>query len=207
MNPVKAQTFALASMFQSARLIDQLANGHPINQAAFDCSMDSLFTLNANSIEDIYGHGDGLLVGLKTLLAYLGATDDKIERQMIYYVLSMIKLQQRLMQDVQLIDRIQQGLLAIDHQASDFELSQTARTHKIDGLYRQTISHLQPRIIVQGDQTHLSNSDTTSKVRSLLFAGIRAAVLWRQKGGKRWKLIFKRKQFIEQTERLLRLLG
>ncbi len=207
MNSLKEQTFALASMFQSARLINQLANGQPINQAAFDCSMDSLFTLNANSIEDIYGYGDGLLVGLKTLLAYLGGAGEKPERQMIYYVLSMTRLQRRLMKDAQLVDKIQQGLQAIEQQASDFELSQTARAHKIDGLYRQTISHLLPRIIVQGDQTHLSNSDTTSKVRTLLFAGIRAAVLWRQKGGNRWKLIFKRKQIMEQTEQLLRQLG
>jgi len=207
MKSTKEQIFALASMFQSARLIDQLANGRPINQAAFDCSMDSLFTLQAHSIEDIYGYGDGLLVGLKTLLAYLGGEGKKPQRQIIYYVLSMIKLQGRLTKDARLVDKIQQGLQSIEQQATDFELSQTARAHKIDGLYRQTISHLQPRIIVQGDQTHLGNSDTTSQVRTLLFAGIRAAVLWRQKGGNRWKLIFARKQIIQQVEQLLRKLA
>ena len=204
MNSIKDQTLALASMFQSARLINQLANGEAINQAAFDCSMDSLFTLDAESVEDIYGYGDGLMPGLKTLIAYLGGGDEKLQRQMVYYVLSMIKLQSRMMKNRALVEKIHHGLESIQQQVSDFELSQTARAHKIDGLYRDTISQLKPRIIVQGDQTHLSNSDTTSKVRTLLFAGIRAAVLWRQKGGNRWKLIFGRKQIIDQAEQLLR---
>ena len=47
------------------------------------------------------------------------------------------------------------------------------------------------------------DSDTTSKVRTLLFAGIRAAVLWRQKGGSRLKLLLSRKKYVEQAELVL----
>ena len=43
MSNFEDQTLALAGMFQSAILINQLAHGESINQAAFDCSLDSLF--------------------------------------------------------------------------------------------------------------------------------------------------------------------
>jgi high frequency lysogenization protein len=100
-------------------------------------------------------------------------------------------------------DKVQQGLVTIQKQSGDFELSTSARLHKIDGLYQETISHIKPRIMVQGEQVHLANPDTTSRIRSLLFAGIRAAVLWRQRGGSRWKLLFGRKKLVNQAEYFL----
>lgn len=196
-------TLALASMFQSAHLIDQLAHGKAVNPAAFDCSVDSLFYLDAESTEDIYGHGDGLIQGLKLIVDYLGGKQRNPQRQMAYYVLSMLKLERRLMKDLQMSDKVQQGLVMIQQQSGDFELSSGARLHKIDGLYQETISQIKPRIMVQGEQVHLANPDTTSRIRSLLFAGIRAAVLWRQRGGSRWKLLFGRKKLVRQAEQLL----
>jgi len=203
MTQLQDQTLALASMMQSAVLINQLANGESINQAAYDCSLDSLFTLKAQSTEDIFGYGDGLINGLKTLKSYMTGDSGAPDRQIAYYVLSMIKLEAKMMKDHDLVETIQSGFETIQQQASDFDLSQSAKAHKVDGLYQNTISNIKPRIIVQGDQAHLSHSDTTSKVRTLLFAGIRAAVLWRQKGGSRLKLLFSRKKYIEQAELLL----
>jgi len=197
------QTLALASMFQSAALIDQLANGKSINHAAFDCSLDSLFTMDAHSIEDIYGHGDGLIQGLKMLKSYFSGAEKNPNRLITYYILSMIKLEGRLRKDPALVTKIQNGFETIEQHANTYEMSQSGRVHKIDGLYQETISQLKPRIIVQGEQLHLSNSETTSRVRSLLFAGIRAAVLWRQRGGSRLKLIFSRKKYVAQAHQML----
>ena len=203
MTQLHDQTLALASMFQSATLINQLAHGTPINQAAFDCSLDSLFTLQAQSTQDIFGHGEGLIQGLKNLVDYLAGENKNPQRQIAYYVLSMIKLEGRLVKNEKLVAEIQQGFASIEKQSADFDLSQSARVHKIDGLYQQTISNLKPRIMVQGDQTHLSNGETTSKVRALLFAGIRAAVLWRQKGGSRLRLLISRKKYVQEASRIL----
>lgn len=202
MTELHDQTLALASMMQSAKLINQLANGESINQAAFDCSLDSLFTLNAQSTQDIFGYGEGLIPGLKTLKTYLGG-EGQPNRLIAYYVLSMIKLERRLTKNDAMVREIQQGFEDIQHHTETFEMSQSGRVHKIDGLYQKTISQIKPRIIVQGEQLHLSNSDTTSKVRTLLFCGIRAAVLWKQRGGSRLKLIFSRKKYVRQATQLL----
>lgn len=202
MSQLKDQTLALASMFQSAMLINQLAHGKEINAAAFDCSLDSLFTLEAGSTMDIYGHGEGLIPGLKTLSVYLGGekNPDKI---IAYYVLSIIKLADRMLGNDNMVNEIQRGLGDIQQQTDDFEMSQQGKLHKIDGLYQKTISNIKPRIIVQGEQTFLTRSDTTSKIRTLLFAGIRAAVLWKQRGGSRLKLVFARKKILFEANRLL----
>ena len=59
-----------------------------------------------------------------------------------------------------------------------------------------------PRIIVQGDQGYLSNPDNAARIRALLLAGIRAAVLWRQAGGTRWNLILGRNKLVAAARRL-----
>ncbi len=203
MSNLHHQTLALASMFQSANLINQMARGETINQAAFDCSCDSLFTLDASSVEDIFGPGDGLMLGLKALIAYLGGEEKNPDRTIAYYVLSMIKLESRLLKNSKMVDSVQKGLQDIQRQTHDFDMSPMARVHKIDGLYQETISQIKPRIMVQGDQHYLSNSDNTSKIRTLLFAGIRATVLWRQLGGSRLKLLFSRKKYVQQAREIL----
>lgn len=63
---------------------------------------------------------------------------------------------------------------------------------RLADIYSNTISQLCSRIMIKGDQAHLSNVDNAAKIRALLLAGIRAALLWRQAGGDRWKLIFSR---------------
>jgi len=197
------QTLAIASMIQSALLINQLAHGKPMNQAAFDCSVDSLFTLDAASSEDIYGHGEGLITGLRALDDYLSGKAHQPDREIAYYLMSMMKLERKLVKNGSMVDQVQQGLRTISQQTGDFEFSPMARVHQIDGLYQKTLSQIKPRIIVQGEQTYLSNPDTTGKIRALLFAGVRATVLWRQRGGSRLKLLFSRKKYLFEARRIL----
>ena len=203
MTQIQYQTLALASMFQSATLINQLAHGESINQASFDCSLDSLFTGDAKSTEEIFGYGDGLIQGLKTMSSYLGGEHSRPEKLIVYYVLTMIKVESRMLKNAEVVQQIQQGLSKIEQDAQDFEMSRASTIHKIDGLYQKTISQIKPRVMVQGDQTHLSVSETTSKIRTLLFSGIRASVLWRQLGGSRVKLIFTRKKYIHEAKQFL----
>jgi high frequency lysogenization protein len=69
--------------------------------------------------------------------------------------------------------------------------------------YKQTLSTLSFRIKVAGNPQILQNSHNANKVRALLLAGIRAAILWRQVGGRRWHLLFNRKRYIKDAQGLL----
>jgi high frequency lysogenization protein len=58
-------------------------------------------------------------------------------------------------------------------------------------------------VIVRGERSYLANLDNASRIRALLLAGIRAAVLWRQAGGNRWRLIVGRQALLRDVEALL----
>jgi high frequency lysogenization protein len=70
------------------------------------------------------------------------------------------------------------------------------------GCYQQTISTLQPRIMVHGEASLLADPDNQQRIRTLLLAAIRAAVLWRQCGGGRLTLLLRRKALLQSLERL-----
>jgi high frequency lysogenization protein len=75
---------------------------------------------------------------------------------------------------------------------------------KLGQLYKDTVSQLSPRIIINGEQQHLSNENNASRIRALLLAGLRSAILWRQCGGSRLSLLFNRKRYETETHLLLR---
>ena len=50
----------------------------------------------------------------------------------------------------------------------------------------------------------LNQSYTMNKIRALLLAGIRSAVLWRQLGGHRWQLFLMRHSMIESSKQWLK---
>lgn len=203
MTTIENQTLALAGIFQSAALIEQLATEGKLNQAAFDCSFDSLFTFEAPTALDVFGNLSGLSRGLNVLIQALGSNNQHPGKNVTYYALSMLKLSAKLKRDLNMAAQVQEKLQKTESLSRDFGLSRQSVISKIDGVYQSTISTMTPRIMVQGEQTYLSNSDNASKIRTLLLAGIRAAVLWYQLGGNQWKLVFSRKKYLLSANQLL----
>ena len=70
-------------------------------------------------------------------------------------------------------------------------------------IYSDIISPLGTPIQVAGNPEILKQSINQHKIRALLLAGIRSAVMWRQLGGKRRNIIFSRGKIIECAESLL----
>jgi high frequency lysogenization protein len=63
------------------------------------------------------------------------------------------------------------------------------------------------RIKVTGSAQHLQNPQNADIIRALLLSGIRAAFLWRQMGGRRWKLLLQRGKLLTASQNLSRDLG
>lgn len=196
MNRVENQVLALAGMFQAAVLVDELAFRGILDDAAFEASLESLFTFDAENPQQVFGGIARLERGFRALGAYLGGEISSGSRNIAYYVLSMMKLALRLTRDGELSKIVLERLRDIEYSGVEFGLSRAALVIKIDGLYQETISDLRPRIMVAGEQNYLLNADNAARVRTLLLAGIRAAVLWRQLGGSKWKLLVSRKRYV-----------
>jgi high frequency lysogenization protein len=203
MSVIENQTLALAGIFQSAALIEQLAYQGKLNQAAYDCSLDSLFTFDAPTAIDVFGDLAGLSRGLRAAAQYLSGDNQQSGKNVAYYVLSMLKISQGLKRNQKMADAILTGLQAIATRADEFDMSRASLDSKIDGLYQDTVSTISPRILVKGEQIHLTNPDNASKIRVLLLAGIRAAVLWHQLGGSKWKLVISRKKYVRSANQIL----
>jgi high frequency lysogenization protein len=201
--PLENQTIALAGVFQAASLVDQLSTVGKINQAAFDCSFDSLFTFEAPTTIEVYGDLASIQSGLKALEMYLSGEGDKPTKAMTYYILTLLKIAKQLKKNDGMSSQVFEGLKAINTQSSAFELGRSNVTSKVAALYQETISTLSPRIIVKGEQSYLSNSDTASRIRTLLLAGIRSAILWNQIGGSQWRLLFTRASYVQSAKTLL----
>jgi high frequency lysogenization protein len=62
---------------------------------------------------------------------------------------------------------------------------------------------LTTKIQVAGNPEHLNVEANQKRIRALLLAGVRAAVLWRQLGGKRRQILFNRKALIQSAKNAL----
>lgn len=203
MNRIENQTLALAAMFQAATLVDQMALHGNCDPAEFDCSFDSLFTIDAESTRAALGDIACLTRGFTALANYLGGENRSPGRNIAYYLLSMLKLSNQVLRDEALSQHLLKGLRGIDRDRSEFNLSRHSVINKIDGLYQGCISGLRPRIIVRGEQAYLRNDDSAARIRTLLLAGIRAAVLWQQLGGNRWSLFWSRRKYVATARKFL----
>ncbi len=117
--------------------------------------------------------------------------------------LSIIVLENKLSNNLTMLDEITKRLNKIESQFEFFILSHENTIAKLGQIYKDSISSLGPKIIVSGEQPYLSSETNASKVRALLLAGIRSAVLWKQCGGSRWQFLFGRNAYIDECEHIL----
>jgi len=197
------QVLALAGIFQAASLVSQIANKGMANSANIESSIESLFRFDADRVEDVYGNIAGVNHGLHILLLQLSSSRRAQNLDVTRYVISLIALEKKLSRNKEMLAKIAENLTEIQSQLAFFSLSHETIFTKLGELYKNTISTLDPKIVVSGEHTYLGNENNASKVRAILLAGIRSAVLWHQCGGSRWQLLFKRKAYLEQSKKII----
>ena len=164
-----------------------------------------MFATNPASTLDVYGGElsdirEGLTV-LSTVLAQHGQPQDV---EILRYVFNLIQLEAKLKRSPDMLDVIGNRIEQARHTASHFGYSHSNLLGNLASIYADTISTFRLRIQVTGNPQILQRNENADKVRALLLAGIRSAVLWRQSGGHRWQLIFTRKKVISHARELLR---
>jgi high frequency lysogenization protein len=200
---VKDKTLALAGIFQAAELVRQAANHGTWSGYAATSSLNSLFKLEVDSTEDVYGGAERMRLGIETLIAVLQG--DNRYADALRYAISLLQVQKKFIRMGQVQDKIGQGLAEISGEGADLPQHEREdlQAHHIAELYRETISKISPRIVVNGSPQYLQNERTTDWIRTLLMAGIRSATLWAQLGGGRFELMFGRKKIIRDAQKYL----
>ena len=206
-NKHEQQTIALAAIFQAASLVEQLARTGEIPAAELELLITSLFKQNPSDFDDIYGPRPNLQAGYHGICKLMGSNAAKLKQDIkpdvIRYALSIVHLESRLRKNTHMMDQLGESVQASVRQAEHFHITHESVIGSLADTYKQTLSTLSFRIKVAGNPQILQNSHNANKVRALLLAGIRAAILWRQVGGRRWHLLFTRKRYIKDAQGLL----
>lgn len=193
-------TLGLAGIFQAAELVKQIARQGFAQETPFQSSIASIFMLNAHTTDEVFGGVSGVRLGLEMLLAQLGGTSQKRDIESLRYAMGIIDLQRRFMRDKKLPNQLRDGLQHIVFNQKNIE---KPTIFSIAELYTSTLSTLSFRIQVFGNPHYLQEEEKAAKIRALLLAGVRSAVLWEQKGGGRWHLLFNRNKILKQAEQFL----
>ena len=196
------QALAMAGIYQAVYLTQQIAQHGVTDASAFEPSISSLFMTDAESVEAVYGGSSGVATGLNVLYKQLQG-DESRDIELTRYVIALLELERKLSKNPEMLSKIAAELEIAKARLEHFHRLHSNILSQLADIYSNTISTLSPRIMVQGDTIHLQNPDNASKIRALLLSGIRSAMLWRQVGGKKRKVLFGRKKLMATVKKLL----
>ncbi|MCH8497575.1 MAG: high frequency lysogenization protein HflD [Marinobacter sp.] len=196
------QTLALAGLFQAAAQVQQLAHQGQVTASSFETCIRSLFATNPPDTLSVYGELRDLRDGLTTLSQVLTNQAQPRDVEILRYGLNLIQLESQLRRRPEMLDIIGQRINQARHTADHFGYSHSNLVSNLASVYTDTISTFRLRIQVTGNPNHLKVEENAARIRALLLAGIRSAVLWHQSGGRRWQLIFARRKVAEHAAEL-----
>lgn len=194
---------ALAGMFQAGYLVRQIARTGMADSETFEICLNSIIATEAQTTADVYGGLSGVRQGLNVLSTLFDSMNKERDLEIARYVLGIVHLEKKLAKHPQMLNALSAGIDRVKHQSETYGINHENVISNLASVYAETISTLQPRIVVAGEEGHLTNPRNAEKVRALLLAVMRSAVLWRQKGGARWHLIFSRGSLMKQAKALL----
>jgi len=201
----KEQIIALSAIFQAAELVATLAKTGKMDNDALLPLVNSVLLVDAETTEDIYGGRwdckSNLALGRRITRQALGKERSSVNPDTLRYALSLIHLESKLLKSKETLTTLSQGISRLERQKSHYDdpLHENMIA-AISGIYQDSLSKLSFRIQVHGDSRFLQQPSIANQVRTTLLTGVRAAMLWRQLGGKRWHLILKRKQLLNTLE-------
>lgn len=144
-----------------------------------------------------------LEAGYRLLVQQLGNGQHK-ELQLTRYTIGIISLERKLARRRDLLAMMGERIGQVKRQLHHFKFSDDQVINNLAGIYSDIISPLGPRIQISGKPNLLQQAHVQHKVRALLLAAMRACVLWRQLGGKRRHLIFKRSLIVQVAQDALK---
>ncbi len=199
---IEDRTLALAGIFQAAKLVQQIGRRGMADSEIMTRSIHSLFETDAGTVSDVFGGINGVAFGLREAYRQLSG-EAKQDAEVTGYLLALIQLERKLSKLPERLTKIRQGIDLTTTRLAHFPEMHSNILASLAEIYAENVSTLQPRIMVQGEAVYLQNPDNVNRIRSLLLAGIRSAMLWHQTGGRRMQIAFGRKNYLSTVKKLL----
>lgn len=195
------RVLALAGLLQALAQVRRIADSGQSDNAATQTSLDSVFRIDADSPDAVYAGARNLRNGLQVLRDQLG---DKRNEPLLKLAVAVLQLERRFIADKRVSRAVHDGVVRLSNDARERGSNHPDVLSALGALYSHTLSHLRPRVMVQGNPHYLAQPAVVAEIRALLLAAVRSAVLWRQMGGNWWDFAFSRKKMLQSAERWLR---
>lgn len=198
---MQQRVLALAGLLQALKQVRQIAETGQADNVIAATALDSVFRIDAGSAEAVFGTVEALHPGMRLLRDYFRneARDELLPR----LALAVVQLERRFVRDHAMTRRVHDGIVALSPSAHDSGSLHPEVISALGGLYADTVSHLRPRVLVQGNPHYLGQADVVAEIRAMLLAALRSAVLWRQLGGGMWDFLLRRRAMIEALDHFL----
>lgn len=195
---------ALAGLVQALAQVRRIADTGQADAQVLTTALDSVFRIDAESPAAVYGDANALHPGLRMLRDYF--SNQVRDPQLPRLALAVLQLERRFSRD-DMAARVHEGIVNLAPEAARQGSTHPDVLARLGKLYSDTISHLRPRVLVQGNPHYLGQAGVVAEIRAVLLAALRSAVLWRQLGGSLWDLLLRRRAIIAAADRELTLDG
>ena len=191
-NLIETQVLAISGVLRAARIVQDLARRGRTQSEHFRCALVSVGTVDESDAKKALGGVDSLVFGLDDLTQ---KQPDAFLMERVRYATALLDLARTLAKSPQASGQIGKVLAELPDYLAGAEPDSVESIKALAGVYTSNLSDLTPKILIKGEQRFLEDPALVEKVRAILLAGVRAAYLFSQAGGRKWHLFIFRKKF------------
>jgi len=202
--PIFDRTMAFAGILQAIGQVQKVARHGQADDEMLGACLGTIMVTNPDSTADVYQDKVALNRGYQLVLNQLG-DDKQKDVEVTRYLIGILALERKLSRSSNAMGMLAERINQVHRQLHHFAITDEQVVANFAGIYSDIISTLGPKIQISGNPEYLKQPMVQHKIRALLLAAMRSAVLWRQLGGKRRHLVFSRKTIVDTAKKSLTL--
>ena len=197
---LKNETISLGAIYQACNEIKKIAWQGEINNNIIEPLINSVYQTTSEEIEDVFISIKRLNSGLDFLRRQLVGDAFSRDGEVSRYFEAIGILVKNMNKKDDVLNKLRTELTEQSMPINEDNLDQHALF--LSELYLSTISKVEPRIIVNGDNKYLTDKNNAAMIRSLLLCAIRSYILWQQSGGSKFRIFLFKKKIAELAVKL-----
>ena len=197
---LKNETISLGAIYQACNEIKKIAWQGEINNKIIEPLINSVYQTTSEEIEDVFISIKRLNSGLDFLRRQLVGDAFSRDGEVSRYFEAIGILVKNINKKDEVINKLRTELTKQSMPINEGNLDQHALF--LSEVCLSTISKVEPRIIVNGDNKYLTDKKNAAMIRSLLLCAIRSYILWQQSGGSKFRIFIFKKKIAELAVKL-----
>lgn len=193
------RTMAFAGILQAIGQVQYLARHGESDKDALAATLNTILVTEPESTADVYQDKTILDNGYQLIQNQLGDGSNK-DVETTRYLVGVLTLERKLARSPNGLGMLAERINQVHRQLAHFAITDEQVLANFASIYSDVISELGPKLQISGNPDSLKQPQVQHKIRALLLAAMRSAVLWRQLGGKRRHLVFARKAIFDTAK-------